>query len=1204
MNNIEKSLKRWLKRKMTISLATIVAFAITGNVASAYEIVAGTENDVIGEQYYKPNYSKPEYKDFSNTTINLYDNSVLRICDTLFSQENGKLEIVGNGELKFETNNLRDFFYRGIEALNLVGGNTNIDVQKIRFDVDIDKSISGQRSTSYTAISTGVENELNLNVNEGIIISVDNNEIEEEKQLRSVYGIYSLGNSNINTNNSNMSMSFNVSNADIYAIDNRGEMTLDIGEGIININIDKKEGQSYSEIIKNSGILTLNTSRLNINFEETALDISDGGSGETYYGITNSNNLTANIKDTLIDIELNRNLSHSFSLIGIRNKEYTQNSNLIYNADNLSINLNSNFKQDNSYGYSSTSEQIGIYNEGIANITLNENINIQSNSIYESDIGNSTKDMQNIGIRNLGDLTLSANTISILAKNNVNSNESILIGIDNNSLLKINTNDLIIQVQNDGKNLQSGKGANTGIKNTDNATLDVKNGVQITIKNEKETNVNNIGIDNSGAFTLNTNFINLTKEGNINSATGIINNTEGELKITGNVAITNFEKGILNKGELTLISDTLSINSEGNIAIKNEGGTTEINGETSIITGDIEVTSGNVDVTSNSMLLTGDILGEGTASVSMKDDSVFKGKVLGAGKNLDMTSSLWTMTGDSTVNNLNLDNTKIDMSGEAKRIDVNNLSGNNGTILMDISKTDSDFFSIKGADTENIHSIEIAKDSILNVINNDFSKGGFLLGEADKKVTFEGQTIDSLENLYEYDIYLEGVDKGELNDWYISGYKEGEETEVVESVEDDLSIYMMNSILARQDIDSLHKRLGDIRAYKEESGVWARYQTGELEFNQSDIYAKNKYSNIEVGYDKSKDNKITGFSVNNRTGNADFRNGSGENRSTGITLYRSYEGTEGKYYDIVGKGFFLTNDNVTTNNKDEVMKADYDTYGGSLGLELGKSYFKKNWYLKPHLQGTYTYIKGADYETTTGVEVEQDDYNSLIGKAGLYAGYDFENSNHFIKLDLLHEFLGEGKVKMIGADRNLSKSIDTKETWFEIGIGGDFKVSDNMNIYYELDKTLSSDSFEHWQGTIGFRYRFNKLEELNPVVVLRDFTLKADSYFEFDKSELKSEGKAVIKVMSNEINNEERIGKLKIEGHTDSIGTESYNQKLSERRAKSVEEEFKKNLTKEIEYEVKGYGETKPIDTNATREGRAKNRRVEIKYIVEGQDER
>ena len=87
--------------------------------------------------------------------------------------------------------------------------------------------------------------------------------------------------------------------------------------------------------------------------------------------------------------------------------------------------------------------------------------------------------------------------------------------------------------------------------------------------------------------------------------------------------------------------------------------------------------------------------------------------------------------------------------------------------------------------------------------------------------------------------------------------------------------------------------------------------------------------------------------------------------------------------------------------------------------------------------------------------------------------------------------------------------------------------------------------------------------------------------------------------MSNEINNEERTGKLQIEGHTDSIGTESYNQELSERRAKSVEEEFKKNLTKEVEYEVKGYGETNPIDTNTTSEGRARNRRVEIKYIVE-----
>ena len=74
--------------------------------------------------------------------------------------------------------------------------------------------------------------------------------------------------------------------------------------------------------------------------------------------------------------------------------------------------------------------------------------------------------------------------------------------------------------------------------------------------------------------------------------------------------------------------------------------------------------------------------------------------------------------------------------------------------------------------------------------------------------------------------------------------------------------------------------------------------------------------------------------------------------------------------------------------------------------------------------------------------------------------------------------------------------------------------------------------------------------------------------------------------------------KLEISGHTDSIGTEEYNQKLSERRAKSVRKYllenfdiFARNLI------ARGYGESKPIADNGTSEGRAKNRRVEFKII-------
>lgn len=71
--------------------------------------------------------------------------------------------------------------------------------------------------------------------------------------------------------------------------------------------------------------------------------------------------------------------------------------------------------------------------------------------------------------------------------------------------------------------------------------------------------------------------------------------------------------------------------------------------------------------------------------------------------------------------------------------------------------------------------------------------------------------------------------------------------------------------------------------------------------------------------------------------------------------------------------------------------------------------------------------------------------------------------------------------------------------------------------------------------------------------------------------------------------------RLQIEGHTDSIGSDSYNQKLSERRAESVKrylvERFSIDPARLV---VKGYGKEQPIASNETPEGRSKNRRVEV----------
>ena len=109
-------------------------------------------------------------------------------------------------------------------------------------------------------------------------------------------------------------------------------------------------------------------------------------------------------------------------------------------------------------------------------------------------------------------------------------------------------------------------------------------------------------------------------------------------------------------------------------------------------------------------------------------------------------------------------------------------------------------------------------------------------------------------------------------------------------------------------------------------------------------------------------------------------------------------------------------------------------------------------------------------------------------------------------------------------------------------------------------------------------------------------TYAADAFFDFNKAVLKPEGKAKL---------DDLVGKVKgisleviiAVGHTDSVGKDAYNQKLSVKRSEAVKAYLvSKGIEKNRVY-TEGKGEKQPVADNKTSEGRAKNRRVEIEVV-------
>ncbi|HEY9094216.1 MAG TPA: OmpA family protein [Hydrogenophaga sp.] len=108
--------------------------------------------------------------------------------------------------------------------------------------------------------------------------------------------------------------------------------------------------------------------------------------------------------------------------------------------------------------------------------------------------------------------------------------------------------------------------------------------------------------------------------------------------------------------------------------------------------------------------------------------------------------------------------------------------------------------------------------------------------------------------------------------------------------------------------------------------------------------------------------------------------------------------------------------------------------------------------------------------------------------------------------------------------------------------------------------------------------------------------LQAETLFDFDKSVIKPAGKAALDALVAD------LGKVNVEtviavGHTDAIGTNDYNQKLSIRRVEAVKAYLVSKGVPADQIKTEGRGESEPVASNQTREGRSKNRRVEIEVV-------
>jgi OOP family OmpA-OmpF porin len=244
-------------------------------------------------------------------------------------------------------------------------------------------------------------------------------------------------------------------------------------------------------------------------------------------------------------------------------------------------------------------------------------------------------------------------------------------------------------------------------------------------------------------------------------------------------------------------------------------------------------------------------------------------------------------------------------------------------------------------------------------------------------------------------------------------------------------------------------------------------------------------------------------------------------------------------------------------------------------------------------------------------------------------------------------YIGSAKVRPflavgIGSLKhaNVSDSSSAISASMGVGVIGQFNkhVSGRLQVLYRVDgddKTLpASNSYGDWIWTVGLSFDFggkaapppppppppppaapppnpdldgdgvlnerDKCPNTRPGAVVDldgcevEAVISLDGvYFDFDKATLKPEAMSVLNQAAALLDKHERVV-VEVAGHTDSVGSEAYNQGLSMRRADAVRDYLVSKGVKASRLSAKGYGESQPVASNDTDAGRAENRRVEL----------
>lgn len=419
-------------------------------------------------------------------------------------------------------------------------------------------------------------------------------------------------------------------------------------------------------------------------------------------------------------------------------------------------------------------------------------------------------------------------------------------------------------------------------------------------------------------------------------------------------------------------------------------------------------------------------------------------------------------------------------TGTQEELTIENLDKAGGTFIMDtdLNNEEGDKITIKEAANVGTSYIQVNDTSLLNGTVTDH-KNLLLVTDNSGKLTFEGKDLNN-GGIWTFTPEIEnglnvkdnaGNVIGSKEEWYL--------THIDRSVNNDTQVLLDGSdssyAMWRNTNDTLRKHLGDLHYRTNKKGVegiWAHYTGGKFGGSGFD----SSYNMYQLGYDKADNAKSTyGFALESGTGHADYSFGSGKDKLFSGSFYGTWTGDDGSYTDVVAKiGQF---DADIKSYGDYPDKASYKNRAYSVSIEYGKTIElseKSGTFVEPQLQFIAGRLGSSEYTTDRGNNVYVGGLNSYIGRVGFVAGQKTKDGNDvYFKASALHEFGGCRDIHMAAANgETLSMSKDYSDTWLEVGIGTNIKLSKASYFYGDIERSFGGEIEKKWQVNAGVRFEF------------------------------------------------------------------------------------------------------------------------------------